>query len=204
MTTATVPQRQAPPAAFPTTKTCSPVVMAEDVDYLVEVLRLDIGKSESDLDDEVLKRASALGIVAIKQLHATVDATTKFDGPSPALSIRRSRLSFPASSFGTAASSASLTSASFTIDTSPTTTPPTRSSDSRRWSESLELSLYDDYLSQLEPGTPKSTSGGALNSGESTPTRSVAEKKGGIATLKKGFRNRILKKKATPTTSVTT
>lgn len=181
----------ADPQPFPSfapNNACPAIVSPEDVDYLVDVLGLDGGKSESDLDDEVLAKAGALGI-DVTSLSAAELAPT----PSAA----RSTASLPpcrrVPTLSTAQSSA--TSHSSVLDSFPTTTTTTkRPADSRRLSETLTFSLYDEYLAQLGPNIKQPKFAKALTDGDVgqvNPPRLGPAKKKGTSIFVSGFMTRM-------------
>lgn len=164
-------------STLPPNDVCPAIVSPEDVDYLVDVLRLDRGKSESDLDDEILAKAGALNI-------DITNIPTADQGPTSRGSL--STASFPACRRGLTPSTlqSSATSHSSVLDTMPTRRP----ADPRRWSETLDFSLYDKYVSHLGPNMSqpkfvKSAAGGPLRFGLS--------KKKSMANFRSGFMTRM-------------
>lgn len=153
-----------------------PGVTAEDVDYLVDVLRLDSNKTESDLDEEIIAKASALGIDV---------GSPRLGCPTPRASASTSSLSpcqtrdFAPSSVQSSATSRSSVPDAFSGSSAKGTLRP------RRWSGALDFSIYDEYVAQLGPNIsqPKFAKASGAADDEAPQTR----KKGGMATLKNGI-----------------
>lgn len=193
MASAASPQ---PHPAFAPNNACPEVVTLDDTDYsyLVEVLRLDGGKSESDLDDEVMAKASALGIDTTDTSSSAAAERGPTSSPPDSFPGCRSR-SLLAQSSSKATTASSITSHSFTFDAFPTTSWTKRSSDPPRFSETLDFSLYDKYLSQLGPNItqPKLVKALAVTvAGEPRPIRFGFPKTGSIANFRNGFKTRML------------
>ncbi|SPO00060.1 related to ariadne-2 protein [Cephalotrichum gorgonifer] len=187
---------------------CPAIVASGDVDYLVDVLRLDNGKSESDLDDEVAAKASALGIdVSVTRVAPTA-------GQGPTSSVTNSPVSFPTCGTRSLAPSSqattirSLTAPSLVPDVSPSTSSTKLASEPRRRSDTLGFSVYDRYLAQLgpnitQPKLVKSLS--TTNAGEKNQTLFGLPTTSTLANFKNGFKTRMLwgKKHFTKSDTVT-
>lgn len=172
-----------PLTAFSPNHACPAIVSSEDVDYLVDVLRLDNGKSESDLDDEILAKAGALSI-------DITNLPTADQCPTPGLSV--STAPFPACHRGLTPSTlqSSAASSSSVFETMPAATSTKHPADLRRWSETLDFSLYKEYVSQLGPNMsqPKFAKGRAATGG---PLHFGFSKKKSISTFRSGFMTRM-------------
>ncbi|MBE3112857.1 MAG: hypothetical protein IMZ46_20490 [Acidobacteria bacterium] len=176
---------------FPTlapNNACPNIVSPEDVDYLVDVLGLDGGKSESDLDDEVLAKAGALGIDVTTLSALAMAPASRVSGSTGSLPTCRR-----VPTLSTAQSSA--TSYSSILNTFPAVTSTKGPPNTRRWSETLDFSLYDRYLAQLGPSIaqPKFAKARADgDAGESTSPRLGPSKKKGNSIFGSGFKSRML------------
>ena len=164
-----------PFAPFTPGKACDDVT-AEDADYLVDVLQLDdSSKTETDLDDEIIAEASALGIdVGILRPEGAARRTSD---STASLSPCQTRGYAPSSVHSSATPRSSVTDA-FAGSSAKGTLKP------RRWSGALDFSIYDEYVAGLGPNIsqPKFAKGVA---DEPPPTRkrSIANIKSGIMTL---------------------
>lgn len=151
-----------------------PDVTAEDVDYLVDVLQLDGNKTESDLDEEIIAKAIALGIDV---------GSPPLEGIAPRASTSTASLSpcqtrgYTSSSAHSSSTSQSSVSDAFAGSTAKGTLKP------RRWSGALDFSIYDEYVAGLGPNIsqPKFAKAGA------TDGASQARKKGSITNIKNGI-----------------
>ena len=179
MASAVVP----PLTALAPNHACPAIVSPEDVDYLLHVLRLDGGKSESDLDDEILAKAGALGI-------DITNLPVIGQGQGPVSDVSESVASLPACrrDLTPSTSQSSATSRSSMLEAAPTTRPP----NARRWSDTLTFSLYDKYVLELGPNMtqPKLAKGAAT---EGAPPRfGFPKKKKTIANFTRPFKARKL------------
>lgn len=176
---------------FPTVSpndACPAIVSPEDLDYLVEVLRLDGDKSESDLDNDVMAKAAELGI--------DITALPVAEQDPPTSRVSDSSASFPPCRrelTSSTSSQSSATSHSWDLDIVPTTTTLTkRPSDARRCSDTLSFSVYDKYISQLSPNIsqPKFVKG--VGAGEPGHVRFGFGTKRSLASFTNGFKTRKL------------
>ena len=160
-----------------TPRNAYPDVTAEDVDYLVEVLQLDGNKTESDLDEDIIAKASALGIDV---------GSPRLEGTSPRASASTASLSpcqtrgYTPSSVHSSATSRSSVPDAFAGSSAKGTLKP------RRWSGALDFSIYDEYVAGLGPNIsqPKFAKAGAADEApQSRKKGSMANIKDGIMTL---------------------
>ena len=177
--TATIP----PLDALAPNGACPAIVSPEDVNYLVDVLHLDDGKSESDLDEEVLSRAGALGI--------DITSLPVLDQGS-ASHVSDSTASFTGCPRGLTPSTlqSSATSSSSALEVMPSAMPLKRPANARRWSETLTFSLYDKYVSELGPNITQPKFAKSL-AGGGGPLRFGFPKKKNIASFTIPFKTRM-------------
>jgi hypothetical protein len=115
-------------------------------EYLREVLRLGGDKSEKAVDDELVAKASALGISISRP--STSDKRNTSSAESASTVVTYHARTFSSASNGSA--STALTSHS-SVFHGPTTNSPVVTTVSRRRSKSLSFSHYEKYLTQIDP-----------------------------------------------------
>ena len=162
---------------------------ADDVEYLAEVLRPDGDKSEAELDEELIAKATALGI------DASRSSTVERSAPSsPGGATTPSCARTPPSSSRATFRSISTSHSCPNFKTLPLNRTGGVGADSRRWSQTLGFALYDKYLAQLGPNItqPKFLKTKVAN-GQDQPRRKRFSftGKGGISIITNGFKTRI-------------
>ncbi|PKS09457.1 hypothetical protein jhhlp_004073, partial [Lomentospora prolificans] len=181
----------------PTESPCPTLLNTDDADYLVDVLCAENSKTETELDEQLISEAAALGI----------------DTTLPAINIEKrigSSLDSLINSFSTD-SQTRPTSRSTSTSQCPSSTPNSPSvaeiaipANPRCWSESLGFEIYDKYLSYLGPNItqPKYVRTQVPeHTDASRPRRAPFPRGTSIANLRIGLRARISWKKQRPNPS---
>lgn len=171
-----------------------------DADYLVDVLSADSNKTETELDEQLITEAAALGIDTT-QPTINVDKRITSSLDSLIYSFSTDAQTRPRTNSTATSQCLSSTPNTPSVAEIPITANP------RRWSESLSFDLYDKYLSHLGPNItqPKYVRAQIPEDTNTTrPKRTPFSRRTSIANFRIGIKTRISWKKRIANSSRTT
>ncbi|KAK1750296.1 ribonucleases P/MRP protein subunit POP1 [Echria macrotheca] len=170
-----------------------------EVEYFDEVLHLPGGKTDVDVENELIAKATALGL----EIPATIEPSgeepsSSSDESGPGVGSHHGRTG-STSTNGSAGTDLTSQTSHHSATIPPPLGEPTNPAATRRYSKNLSFSQYEKYLGQLDPALsqPKFHSPHAQQPGRSrTLFTSATKRKGMVKDFKRSLTTRLRRRQS--------